>query len=170
MQLGRKSEWKFRVDEVRHSNAGPSYLVEYTATVGQSTIGSGSSDETRYQVLTPGLPPPPRGKDEPSGFGPDQVVSLKRVASMNQVGGLPADQRHRAFVVDKEILVLLTRDGPSGGVMRSDFAFTRLDYREPYAYPLMVAGLPVALAIDMATFPFQVLLMASAFSHPEARQ
>jgi hypothetical protein len=34
----------------------------------------------------------------------------------------------------------------------------------------MVVGLPVALAIDTATFPIQVLLMASGFSHPDSSQ
>ena len=167
--LGRKSEFKFHVDEVRRANSGPSYLVDYTATVGLSTIGGGHFDQKRFQILTPGQPPPPRLKVEPDGFQPPRVVPLQRVASPDQVGGLPAGQLARAFVMDKETIVLLARDAPSSPVVRTDFAFCPLDYREPYAYPVMVIGLPVAVVIDTATFPFQVLLMASAFNHPDSR-
>ena len=162
--LGRKSEFKFHVDEVRRANSGPACLVDYTTTVGLSTIGGGHSDQKRYQLLVPGQPPPPRQKTEPDGFRPALVVPLHRVDSMNQVGGLPPGQVARAFVVDRETVVLLTRADPGGRVVRTDFAFTTLDYREPYAYPVMIVGLPVALAVDTVTFPIQVLLLGSAFS------
>ena len=169
LALGRKDEFKFHVDEVRRANSGRSYLVEYTATVGLSTIGGGNSDLKRYQILTPGEPPPARQKNEPAGFRPGLVVPLHRVSADAPVGNLAPGQLHRAVVVDKEKIVLLTRDGLGSPVVRSDFTFAPLDYREPYAYPLMVVGLPVALAIDTATFPFQIGLMASAFSHPDPR-
>ena len=169
IQLGKKSEYNFTISSVRRADSEPSYLVEYTATVGLSTIGSGNSEHQRFQVLTPGKPTPPRLVECPPGYSGndgDNLVRIKRVKSSSGVGVLPDGQADQAIVVNREHLILLTRDDPRDRVTRTDFTFTTLNYREPYVYPLIAAGLPVALAIDTVTFPLQVCLMASAFSQP----
>ena len=136
--LGNKHEYKFFVDAVGKSKSESSYLVEYTATVGLSTIGGGHTDEKRYQVLVPRRVPAPSIKQKPPGFAGATSIPMRRVGSAGEIRSLSPGEDHMAYVVDKERLVLLTRDRSQSEVIRTDFAFTELNYKEPYAYPVML--------------------------------
>jgi uncharacterized protein YceK len=161
--MGRRSEHAASIDAVYKARSEPRYLVEYTNTVSFATWGSGSREEKRYQVMTPGSPLAKPLETMPEGFTDAVAVPIRRVREASQVRGPGPGENHRAYVVYKNDVVLLVRTAGGSGITRMELPCASLDYREGWAYPIEALAAPATLVIDAVTLPVQIGVMGSAF-------